>query len=843
MSLYKPALFLPSLFLFLTSLQAQNTPAQLAVKKEKETNAAELINKIKEPMHDTDRVKLAIKVSHIYWTKRKADTNKLDSCLYWAETARTLGIKTNYTEGSNEATFMKVKVYIDKKDIASALEVVRPAYGELRVQLLMTIAEYYVYSFDANNREFSKALPFILEAKATSEKIQSERWWQECPILLGKYYFKQGDIINGKNAFAESTTKYHEAKDFATEARHWWQLGQYLPENDSTVQDIRHALSMATQCYARVNDKKNFAYSLRDLAFINMNYSYYDIAEKQYWQVVETLESIGEKITPSTYNHIGRLYSSTGQYDKALLYVFKALDHPDADAAKKTTSHALLGSIYERLKDYPNSLKHYQQALAYLSPEQKAPRLRYTRNAAWAMMGNGDPAGALKYLSGFVKKNPPELLTEKQQLACTFGQIYEELKAYDKAEQHYLEMLRLNDPVQKENGRILSGAGNTLTSGGAFYTIGRFYIERGRYKEGDFYLRKALLNPHALDAGLEQDIHYLLFKSDSAQGRYVAAINSLNRHRKIYDSINSMQRNKQINELNVKYESEQRKKDIKLLENKETIQRAALQKAATIRNIVISGAIVLLLVALLAYKAYRNKKKSNAQLHTQRQEIDHQNQKLQSLLAQKEELLTDKEWLLKEVHHRVKNNLQIIMSLLSSQSLYLKSDDAIEAIQESENRIKSISLIHQQLYRGDHLSGIRMPEYVNDLLDNLMDAFDTKAQKIHFVQQIDEINIDSEQAVPLGLILNEAITNAIKHAFSAQGGKIIVSLRQTETTVALSVSDNGKGFPADFNIHNTHSLGMEMIQGLTRQLNGTFQIANNAGAFILITFPPLPGFD
>lgn len=842
MTIYKTALLSTLLLLVINNLRAQNTPAQLAVKKEKETSATELLNKIKQPIHDTDRVKLAIKACHIYWAGRFTNADRIDSCLRWAEFAYNLGSKINYTEGSNEALFMKTKIYLEKEDIASAQKVIQPAYGELRVKLLLTIAEHYVYNFEATQKEFSAALPFILEAKATSEKIQSDQWWRECPILLAKYYFKQGDLVGGRKAIQESIDKYHAAKDYTSEAWHWWQLSQFLPENDSTVEDIRYALSMATQCYAKVGDKKNFAYSLRDLASINKMYSHFDTAEKQYWQAVQTLESIGEKITPTTYNQIGGLYKAMGQYDKALLYTFKALNHPDASTEKKTTSHSILGSIYERLRDYPNSMKHYQQALAYLSPEQKTLRLLYTTDVAWAMMGSGDAAGALKYLSAYVKKNPPELLKEKQQLASIFGQIYEELKEYDKAEQQYLEMLRLHTPVHKESGRLLSGATGTLTSSGAFYTIGRFYVERGRYKEGSSYLKKALQSPRALDAGLEQDIHYLLFRSDSAQGNYVAAINSLNLHRKIYDSINSIQRSKQVDELNVQYESEQRKKDIKLLENKETIQQAALQREATIRNIIISGAIVLLLLALFIYKAYRSKKKSNAQLHAQRQEIDTQNQALQSLLTQKEQLLTDKEWLLKEVHHRVKNNLQIVMSLLSSQSLYLKSADAMEAILASENRIKSISLIHQKLYTGDNLSSIHLPEYVNDLLDNLMDAFDTRAQKIHFMQQVDEIYVDSEQAVPLGLILNEAVTNAIKHAFTDHGGKILVAIRQKDTTITLSISDNGKGLPANFNIQTAGSQGMEMIQGLTTQLKGTFQISNDAGTFILITFPLLPGF-
>ena len=144
-------------------------------------------------------------------------------------------------------------------------------------------------------------------------------------------------------------------------------------------------------------------------------------------------------------------------------------------------------------------------------------------------------------------------------------------------------------------------------------------------------------------------------------------------------------------------------------------------------------------------------------LVSQRSEIDQKNNVLQKLL-------NDKEFLIKEIHHRVKNNLQIVMSLLNSQSTTLQSVDAIEAIQKSQHRLYAISLIHQKLYTTNDVKQVEMSNYIKDLVSNFRDTFDIQ-NRINFELCIDTIYLDETQAVSVGLILNEAITNAIKYGF------------------------------------------------------------------------------
>jgi len=200
-------------------------------------------------------------------------------------------------------------------------------------------------------------------------------------------------------------------------------------------------------------------------------------------------------------------------------------------------------------------------------------------------------------------------------------------------------------------------------------------------------------------------------------------------------------------------------------------------------------------------------------------------------------LLNEKEWLLKEIHHRVKNNLQIVISLLNTQSAYLDNEDAVAAIRISQNRMHAMSLIHQKLYQSDNMANIDMFWYVHELANHMMESFDVR-NRIEFLIDVDKIYLNIVQAVPLGLILNEAISNSIKYAFPQKDkGIITVSLKKDdESMCTLNISDNGIGLPDGFDPEATNSLGMSLMIGLSNQIDGDFKILNNHGVTININF-------
>ena len=203
--------------------------------------------------------------------------------------------------------------------------------------------------------------------------------------------------------------------------------------------------------------------------------------------------------------------------------------------------------------------------------------------------------------------------------------------------------------------------------------------------------------------------------------------------------------------------------------------------------------------------------------------------------------LEEKELLLKEVHHRVKNNLQVIYSIFSLQSQTLKDKQALAIIEESQNRINSMALIHEKLYQSTNLSNIDFAEYIRDLAYYLLASYNVDPHRIETEMTIESIPLHLDSAIPCGLLINELVSNSLKHGFPNQrSGKIYISLGIEDTqgeTLRLKVEDNGVGLPEGFDPTQTTSLGVSLISSLTQQLRGTLKFQNNPGASFEITFP------
>ncbi|HIK28735.1 MAG: PAS domain S-box protein [Oscillatoriaceae bacterium SKW80] len=215
---------------------------------------------------------------------------------------------------------------------------------------------------------------------------------------------------------------------------------------------------------------------------------------------------------------------------------------------------------------------------------------------------------------------------------------------------------------------------------------------------------------------------------------------------------------------------------------------------------------------------------------TERQQIQEQ------LIAS----LKEKEVLLKEVHHRVKNNLQIISSLLNLQSTYIQDEQALAMFKDSHNRIKSMALIHEKLYRSSDFTKIDLPDYIHSLTSNLFSSYRLVSSRIDLQQKIEDITLDIDTAIPCGLIINELISNSLKYAFPGEmKGEISISFyhQQENSRFILKVSDNGVGLPPGFNPLETESLGWQLIVNLTEQLGGELTFSSQKGTEVTIVFP------
>ncbi len=212
--------------------------------------------------------------------------------------------------------------------------------------------------------------------------------------------------------------------------------------------------------------------------------------------------------------------------------------------------------------------------------------------------------------------------------------------------------------------------------------------------------------------------------------------------------------------------------------------------------------------------------------------------------TQIEASLHEKEVLLREIHHRVKNNLQVISSLLNLQFDTIQDPQALQAFRESQNRVRAMALVHERLYRSPNLAGVDMAEYIQSEIAYLSRAYGVSTCAITLNVAVDDVTLAIDAAIPVGLIINELVSNALKYAFSRErdtakrnGSEIRVELgRKDHDQYTLVVSDNGVGLPQDVDLHDSPSLGLQLVNILTQQLQGTLEVDRSAGTAFKITF-------
>ncbi|MCC7564936.1 MAG: PAS domain S-box protein [Methanomicrobiaceae archaeon] len=204
--------------------------------------------------------------------------------------------------------------------------------------------------------------------------------------------------------------------------------------------------------------------------------------------------------------------------------------------------------------------------------------------------------------------------------------------------------------------------------------------------------------------------------------------------------------------------------------------------------------------------------------------------------------LKEKEVLLKEVHHRVKNNLQLISSLLALQSRYADDETARDAFRDCQHRIRSLGFIHEKLYRSESLARIDFGGYIRELAESLLHSYGIQPDQVRLRIRADDLLLGIDEAIPCGLIVNELVSNAMKHAFpDGRRGTITINLRKDEAGgITLEVSDDGVGFPDKIEIASAESLGLQLVSSLAEQLRGSMEVARDQGTRFTIRFAKLP---
>nr|WP_236050118.1 tetratricopeptide repeat protein [Hymenobacter negativus] len=538
-----------------------------------------------------------------------------------------------------------------------------------------------------------------------------------------------------------------------------------------------------------------------------------------------------------SYEALSDIYQYKGDYDKALFYLLKTIKSVEATGEQQNLPYVYLqlGGMYRQVNENDKSVAALQKAYAIAQRTGQPPRTQVliAHGLSFGLCEQGKKQEALAIVQAVVRKNLPLDPEAKKILLEAQVDCYLAMKQYKRAEKCLLESYALNDKVP---------ANHTLPTS---RLLGQLYIATKQYGKAKPYLDELLAAKRGLvPAKTLANVHAYAFLVDSAQGNYLGAIAHFRRYKTLDDSIFDATKSRQVEELQVQYQTEQKEQNIALLTKQTQVQQARIQKREFQRNAFLAGAVLLALLLCVSYNRYRLKQRSNQllevkqqELEAQQQEINRKNQALEHVVGEKNELLVEKEWMLKEIHHRVKNNLQVISSLLNSQSSYLHDSSALDALREGQNRVQAMALIHQKLYQSDNMARVDMQGYLREIVDNLLESFD-RCGTVQGRVEASAVELEVALATPLGLLINEAVTNSLKHAFpNNRCGTITVGLAKLESRgYLLTIVDDGVGLPSDFDPTKSRSLGLTIIQGMSRQIHGTLSFGGTGGVTLHLQF-------
>lgn len=702
--------------------------------------------------------------------------------------------------------------------------------GIERIDLLLNLAQFHVFKPGEEQIDFDSAKIYIDEAALLNKTLNSSnaRGYQ---ALTESYLLKEkGQSAEGKKMVEKAVSILETASNKHYLGRATYELsGYYAYQNPEERQTRVKLVERAVDCFEQAGTLNTNAYTLEMLGDLYSLNKEYEKAIQVLNRALEIYNITGHARLQGVYVVLGRSYRSLKDFPQSLLYMLKALKTAQAvgDSSMQLCQiNNVLGVIYREMDNKEMSAKYLIAGLEVAkrhNDENAIYWLAVNLSIIYNELGQpGKALGVLDLISEKIRRSEDQFT--KTNIAEAYLRTYIELGQFDKGQPYCDTVLSHAD-----NNKI-SDSDKRL----AYQLCVMYFVAAKQFQKARVYLTKNIDLQKKFPTGLAslQD-EKLWYRVDSAYGNFQSAFNHLLFYKNKMDSIFSVNKVRQLQALEVEHETalkedsiKAKNKDIDFLTQKNELQAANLKQSALIKNITIVGIILVLIIMGLVYRQYLHKQKSN-------NVITHKNELLQ-------QALDDKEWLLKEIHHRVKNNLQIIMSLLDSQSIYIDDDAALTAINDSQRRVQAISLIHQKLYQSENTSSIDMRQYMDELISYLKDSFDS-SNRIVFEKDIEPLKLDVTKAIPLGLIINESVVNAIKYAFpNGQQGLVRISLKYDGPDyLLLNISDNGIGLPSTIEISKQDSLGFSLMQGLTRQLDGVINMESKKGLHISIRFSAL----
>ncbi|SEJ59848.1 Two-component sensor histidine kinase, contains HisKA and HATPase domains [Dyadobacter sp. SG02] len=665
-----------------------------------------------------------------------------------------------------------------------------------------------------------KAMDFSLEKKNKS-------WEADACLLSSMISAESGKPGEASVLLEKSLGIYRSIGNFLGEGNALMQKRFQYADFAHNISQRMEVVRQAAAAYGKAKAKKEEADARREIGdLLQIIGKEPFVALSELKQSLALYRAVHYNKIHGVYDLIGYIYAKMGIMDEAVRYGRLA----EKVAIAQKDSSMQLCTIYNRLSyayfisnDFKKSFEYDQLAMdvAVRHKDNFSIALIATNFANRQNLGKYPHyQAAIDYSLATIKKYPDMAPGSKIGLYAIAVKACDNLGKHALAQRYFDQMLALAN----EN-KLVSNTLMALSNAAV-----QHFLATRQLDQAHKYLLKH--RAQSLEGNLKYQLIYNYlwsFQLDSLNGNHLSAIRNYQLHKALKDSLQSKEKEDQVAMLNVRFDTERkdnelrmRARDIGQLERRAALQNQILTETKRNRNITAAFLILSVLFLILLYNRYKTKQQINIA-------TAENNRVLQKMVK-------EREWLIRELHHRVKNNLQTVMSLLESQSVFLKGD-ALNAMKESQHRVQAMSLIHQKLYLSDKLAVVNMPDYVTDLIEYLRESFNFDG--IGLSIDVDPVDLDVSQAIPIGLILNEAITNSLKHAFpDGREGKIDVLLKRQSpgSDILLAIRDDGVGLPDRYLKGKTGSLGIILIRGLTGEFGGNLELSNHDGTRIAIRF-------
>ncbi|WP_288343616.1 histidine kinase dimerization/phosphoacceptor domain -containing protein [uncultured Roseivirga sp.] len=584
-------------------------------------------------------------------------------------------------------------------------------------------------------------------------------------------------------------------------------------------------LKEAVPFFHKENNLEQLAYNYFCIGYFFGSHLFeYDSAVYYYNKATVLSDTLFTAYVAGSYNNAGLALYRMGDYENSMKYYVSALDMRKEISSVYDVACTILnmGMAYDKLNQPQKAKSHYSEALNGFVEAGHIPNQAVSyKNIADVLTAQDSLSKALEYYDEasklFEKVNNIYLLSD---CFLNMGTIYVKLGQYKKADNFLLNA----------ESNVPEGASESFKS--------QIYSHLARVKKvlaDSVYVNDNVLKRRALKAGASygEQAWELANASNSLEVKVMAAKSLVDIYEELGDYEKGFRYAKLLNDANLEtgektqseamarmateYETEKVEAENFFLQQTQRSQEAQLKQQ---RYLIIAAFIVLMLIIVLVIIVQRS-----------RLGLKRANLKVQRSLG-------EKELLLKEIHHRVKNNLQVISSLLELQSFGIEDEKALSTFMEGQNRVKAMALIHQKLYQNENLATIDFAEYAEQLSQDLANIYPNASKVSTSVHADGEVKFDIDTAVPLGLILNELISNSYKYAFNEKdSGQLQVSIAAIgDGKHQLMVEDNGKGLSQGFDLERAKSLGLRLVNRLAEQLYGTVEYYGDQGAKFVINF-------